>query len=291
MNPLPNFNIHRPRTIGEALMLLSELEDARPIAGGTDIIPLLRDRVLHAKNLVDLSLIGDLRGIREESSMIHVGPTTTMSQITSSELIKRRAPALVEAARSVGSPQTRNLGTIGGNLCNASPAADSAPALLVLDAEVDLASSEGSRHIMVQEVFAGPKICSLKPEEILTDISFPIPPETSTTSFQKLGRRRGYTLSQVNAASYLEFDGPVCCDARLALGAVASKPLRVREAEEILWNRRLSEKLVEEASSLCSGLVHPIDDIRASANYRRAMSCILVRRALNRAWEMGRRFT
>ena len=291
MNLLPSFNIHRPRTLGEALRLMSELEEARPIAGGTDIIPLLRDRAVRAKHLVDLSLIEDLRGIREESSEIHIGPTTTMSQIKNSELMKRRAPALAEAAGSVGSPQTRNLGTIGGNLCNASPAADTAPALLVLDADVDLTSSEGSRRIMAQEVFAGPKMNSLKPEEVLTDIRFSVPPETSTMSFQKLGRRRGYTLSQVNAAAYLEFDGPVCCDARLALGSVASKPFRVREAEEMLWNRRLSEKLVEEASSFCSSIVSPIDDVRASADYRRAMSCILVKRALNRAWEMGRRFT
>ena len=289
MRPLPRFSLHRPATLGEALELMKTLEEGRPIAGGTDLIVLLRDNAIRAKHLIDLGHVEELRYIREDDGVIHIGATATHSQLLRSELIAEKAPVLREAVASVGSVQIRNRGTLGGNLCNASPAADTAPPLLVLDAEATIASAEGSRSIPLKDIFAGPKLNSLGHGEILTEVRFPTPPTGSGSSFHKLGRRRGLTLAIVNAAAYLALNDDVCRDARLVLGAVAAIPLRIQAVEEILKGERLSRRLIEEAASACRGLVEPVDDIRASAEYRRDMACVLARRALMDAWERAGR--
>lgn len=284
MKPLPAFSLHRPRSLGEALELLKELEEARPIAGGTDLIPAMREGALKVMNLIDLTLIDELKGIWERDSEIHIGAATTLSQLEKSKIIAERAPALWKAASSIGSVQIRNLGTIGGNLCNASPAADTAPPLLALNAVVEIASVDGARRMPLQSLFAGPKLNTLKPWELLTYIRFPVPPRDAGMSFQKLGRRKGHTISLVNASAYLELEGLTCRDARIALGSVAPIPIRMWEAEELMKGRRITEELIEEAATTCYKLVNPIDDLRASANYRREMSRVLVRRALREAW-------
>jgi carbon-monoxide dehydrogenase medium subunit len=289
MKPLPPFRAHRPRTLEEALRLLKEMEDARPIAGGTDIIPAMREGALRAKNLIDLTLIEELRGIWERGNEILIGATTTLSQLEESKTIAERAPALRAAASSIGSVQIRKLGTIGGNLCNASPAADTAPPLLALNAAVEIASEDGTRTMPLSGLFAGPKMNTLKPHELLTSVRFRIPPDGAGMSFQKLGRRRGHTISLVNASAYLELEGGTCLEARLALGSVAPTPIRVRGAEELMRGRRVTEELIEEAASTCYELVSPIDDLRASADYRREMARVLARRALREAWEKAGR--
>jgi carbon-monoxide dehydrogenase medium subunit len=289
LKPLPSFSLHRPKTLREALGLMRELEEAKPIAGGTDLLLLLRGGACKAKHLVDLSLIEELRHIREEGDQIYIGATTTHSQLQRSPLIAEKVPALREACTRIGSVQIRNLGTVGGNLCNASPAADTAPPLLVLDSTVEIASHAGSRSIPLVELFAGPKLNSLQPFELLTEIRFPVLPKGAGMSFQRLGRRKGCTLSVVNAAAYLELDGDTCHQVLLALGAVAPTPLRMKDAEEMLKSRRISQRLIEEAASTCYKHVSPVDDVRASAEYRREMSHVLMRRTLNEAWDRARR--
>jgi len=289
MKPLPSFTLHRPDSLKEALRLMCDLKEAKAMAGGTDLLLFLRDGTVRAQHLVDLSRLVELRYIKEEDSEIRIGATTTINDVQRSSLIAEKAPALRDAAACLGSPQIRNLGTLGGNLCNASPAADTAPPLIALDAEARIASPDGARSIPLLDLFAGPKLNSLKPHDLLTEIRFPTPPKSSGMSFQKLGRRRGYTLSVVNAAAYIEVDGESCRRARLALGAVSSTPIRVKEAEAMLQNQRLSYESIREAAAACHGLVRPVDDVRGSAEYRRAMSCVLMRRALTGAWEMARR--
>lgn len=289
MKPLPEFELHRPDTLKEALELLVELEGSKPIAGGTDLLLLLRDGTIRSRHLVDLQGIEDLLGIRMVDGEVRIGAMTTLTKLIKSELIAEKAPVLRDAAACVGSVQTRNQGTLAGNLCNASPAADTAPALLVLDARLTVVSTEGPRIMPLMELFAGPKMNSLGPGELVTEVRFPTPPPGSGAAFQKLGRRRGYTLSLVNAAAYLEFEGDLCLEARAALGAIAATLLRMPEVEETLKGKRLTNQLVEEASSACYGLVRPIDDIRASAEYRREMSRVLMRRAIMEAWERARR--
>jgi len=284
MRPLPRFRVHRPKSLDEALKLLATLEKAKPIAGGTDLIPLMREVEVEVEHLIDLGGIGELRFVEEGDSYIRIGATTTLSDLVDSTLIASKAPALWEAASSMGSVQIRNRGTIGGNLCNASPAADLAPPLIALGAEAEIRSIDEARWIPVEEVFAGPKVNSLAEDELLTSVRFKIPPRGAGSAFEKIGRRRGMTLALVNAAAYIELEGETCRSARIALGAVAEKPLRLREAEGRLMGERVSEELIEEVSELCSKLVRPIDDVRASAWYRREMSRVLSRKALLRAW-------
>lgn len=288
MRPLPNISLHRPKTLREALELLQSLEETRPLAGGTDLLILLRDGATRAKHLVDLSQVEELRYIREGDGVIHIGAMTTFSQLLRSKLIAEKAPLLKEASTSTGSIQIRNRGTVGGNLCNASPAADSAPPLLVLDANAAISSIQHTRRIPLAELFAGPKMNSLRPGELLTEIEFRVPPTKSGTSFHKLGRRQSLTLSLVNAAAYLALDGDLCEDARVALGAVASTPLRMLPVEEMLEGRKPSHGLIQKAASACRDFVDPVDDIRASAEYRREMACVLTRRALTDAWQRAR---
>ena len=284
MRPLPRFRVHRPKSLEEALKLLATLEKAKPIAGGTDLIPLMREVEVEVEHLIDLGGIGELRFIEEGDGYIRIGATTTLSDLVDSTLIASKAPALWEAASSMGSVQIRNRGTIGGNLCNASPAADLAPPLIALGAEAEIRSIDEARWIPVEEVFAGPKVNSLAGDELLTSVRFKIPPRGAGSAFEKIGRRRGVTLALVNAAAYIELEDETCRSARIALGAVAERPLRLREAEGRLMGERLSEELIEEVSELCSKLVRPIDDVRASAWYRREMSRVLSRKALLRAW-------
>lgn len=288
MRPLPIFNLHRPETLREALELLQSLEGARPIAGGTDLLILLRDGAIQTKHLVDLSQVGELRYIREADGVIHIGSMTTHSQLIRSKLIAEKASVLRESAMSTGSIQTRNRGTVGGNLCNASPAADTAPPLLVLDAKAKISSMKDNRIIPLAVLFAGPKINSLSPDELLTEIAFRVPPANSGISFHKLGRRRSVTLAVVNAAAYLALEGDLCKEARVALGSVAPTPLRMTPVEERLEGRKLSKRLINEASSECRDLVDPVDDVRASAEYRREMACVLTGRVLTDAWKRAR---
>lgn len=291
MRPFPHFSLHWPRTLKEALELLQKLDEAKPIAGGTDLLIDLREGACEVKHLVDLGGVEELRYIREDGGQIRIGSRTTHTQLLRSELIAAKAPVLKEAVSSVGSVQIRNMGTIGGNLCTASPGADTAPPLLVLDAEVNIASLEGSRSIALSGLFAGPKRNSLRPGELLTEIRFPVPPAGSGASFQKLGRRRGCTLSLLNAAAYLEVDGDICREVRVAFGACAPTPTRMPDVEEMLRGKMLNSQVIEKVASACYGLVKPSTraHTRASAEYRRAMSCVLMRRSLTNALEQARR--
>ncbi len=289
MKPLPGLELHRPRSLEGALEMLAELEMAKPIAGGTDLIPLIREAACKPKNLVDLTLIEELRYVREEGGSISIGAATTLSQIEGSELIAGKAPALHEAVCLMGSPQIRNRGTLGGNLYNASPAADSAPPLMVLDAEAAIASREERYYMPLSELFAGPKMNSLEPGELLTEVRFRAPPEGSGSSFQRLARRRGFTLSVVNAAAYMEMVGDVCGEARIALGAIAATPIRMPKVEEMLVGEVSTPGLIEEAAEKCRGLVSPIDDVRGSAEYRCDMASVLMARAIRGALERAGR--
>lgn len=284
MKPLPSFRLHRPGSLKEALELLSTLEEVKPIAGGTDLIPLLREEGVEIDNLVDLSYLRGLNYIREEGGFVTIGATTTHTQLLGSEIVAEKARALHEAVANLGSVQIRNRGTIGGNLCNASPASDTAPPLLVLGSEVTVASSKEMRTMPLEGLFAGPKINSLAVDELLTEIRFPAPPPASGSAFHRIGRRTGFTLSVVNAAAYVEREKEACCKVRIAFGSVAPTPMRVPEIESVLEGREPTASLMEEVGDICKGLVRPVDDIRGSARYRCEMARILVKRALRDAW-------
>lgn len=284
MKPLPGFNIHKPASLSDALELMGALESVKPMAGGTDLLPLMRDRAISVDEIVDIQGLQELRGITSEDGALRIGALTTLTEVLESPLIAEKAPVLMEAVSHIGSVQTRNQGTLAGNLCNASPAADSAPALIVLRAHAIVASTTGKRDIPVGELFAGPKRNSLRKDELVTEILVPERPLGSGAGFEKLGRRRGITLSVVNAAAYVKMDGEKCVDARIALGAIAATPIRLSGVEDTYKGRELTLETIEDASRACYALVSPVDDVRASAEYRREMACVLVKRAIMKAY-------
>jgi carbon-monoxide dehydrogenase medium subunit len=263
--------------------MMSTLDNSMPIAGGTDIIPTFRDLGSKPVHLIDLGLIEELNGIEEEDGKVLIGPTTTHAQILASKVIEETAPALHDAARWIGSIQIRNRGTIGGNLCNASPAADSAPPLLVHGAEAHICSLEEGHWIPLQEFFKGPKMTVLEKNEILGGLRF-TPVKGSGSSFQRIGRRKGFTLSVVNAAVYTERDGDMVKEVRIALGSVAPTPIRAMSVENNIRGRKMSEEVIEEAATASIEVAKPIDDVRGTAEYRRDMVGILVKRAMREAW-------
>jgi carbon-monoxide dehydrogenase medium subunit len=287
MSPLPWFEYHAPKTLDDALMIMNTVDSPKPVIGGTDLIPLMRDSVCCPTNVVDINNISELNYIREDEGFICIGATTTLNQLASSPYLERTF-ALVEAVKRIGSPQIRNRGTVTGNICNASPAADSAPPLLIYEAEVKVESVNDERIIPLQELFLGPKINSLEPNELLTEIRFQRPPESSGSSFKRIGRRKSFTLSVVSAAAYLEMDDDVCKEARVAFGSVAATPIRAPDLENLLKNNEIDEEAIAEVGLHAKDVVHPITDIRGTAEYRRDMCEVLLVRAVKAALERSR---
>ncbi len=283
MKPLTGFTLLRPPTLVGALEMMGVLENPMPIAGGTDIIPTFKELGSKPVQLVDLGLIDELNGVFEEDGYVNIGPTTTHAQMLASELVKEAAPALHDAARWIGSVQIRNRGTIGGNLCNASPAADSAPPLLVHAAEAHIISLEEGHWIPLPGLFKGPKMTTLEKNEILGGLRFPLV-RGAGSSFQRIGRRKGFTLSVVNAAVYVERAGDKVKEARIALGSVAPTPIRAPKVEAKLKGKQMSDNLIEEAAAGSVETAKPIDDIRGTAEYRKDMVGVLVKRAMREAW-------
>ena len=268
---------YRPGTIREALRLLRAGNGrARIVAGGTDVA-VEADRSIRV--LIDITHAG-LNYIRRKGTTCHIGATTTMTALESSPLVRNLAGGiLAQAAASSGSVQIRNVGTIGGNLANASPAAETATALLALDAEVLLAGAHGRRKAPVAAICSDLRKILLD-QALIVEIAIPQPPRGARWSFQKLGRTQ-VDLSLVNAAAGLQLDskGRVRF-ARLAFGAVAPTPIRAERAEHTMLGRTLDEALFEEVCDEVAREVTPITDVRASAEYRRTIARVLARRAL-----------
>ena len=284
MRPIPKFQYHSPESLDEALSLLAELENATPVIGGTDLMVAMRNGVSVPSHVVDLNEIPELNYVKEEEGIIMIGATATHSQVANSPLVTG-IHSLVDSVSRIGSPQIRNRGTITGNICNASPAADSAPPLLVHMAEVEIQSIDSKRTIPIEDLFAGPKINSLEPGELLTEIRIPVPPVGSASSFKRIGRRRAFTLSVVSAAAYIQMEDETCTDAKVAFGSVAITPLRVREAESLLTGSKLDEVTINAASKAVYEAVKPITDVRGTSEYRKDMCPVLMRRAIDQCME------
>jgi carbon-monoxide dehydrogenase medium subunit len=284
LKPIPSLNYQIPGSLEEALELLNSTEHPKILAGGTDLIPQIRGEEIYSRNIIDINNLRELSYVKDEEDHIKIGATTTHSHLIKSDIIKEHIPALYEAVSEIGSPQIRNIGTIGGNLCNASPAADTATPLLVHDSEVTVTSKKDVRVTPLQNLFAGPKINSLKEGEILTEIRFHKPSRRSGSAFRRIGRRKAFTLSIVNVAAYLELQGDSCKDVRIALGAVAGTPLRLYELEDRIRGE-LTSFALREAANNCIKYIDPITDLRSSAEYRREMTKMLTKRALEASLE------
>jgi CO/xanthine dehydrogenase FAD-binding subunit len=268
----------RPPDLYEALELLAE-SSARVIAGGTDIYPGAGDRPLQG-GYVDVSNISALRGVSVDSDSIRIGAATTWSDIARTDL-PPAFDALKVAARDVGAVQIQNRGTIAGNLCNASPAADGAPPLLILDAEVELASRRGIRRLALDDFIDGARSTLLAPDEVMTAIITPLPSPTMRSTFVKLGARRYLVISIAMVAVALDVVEGIVRDARIAVGACSAIAQRMKEAERRLIGARASSDLGRSIEANDLAKLAPIDDVRASADYRRDAALTLLRRAID----------
>lgn len=290
---LPEFDLLRPRTLPEALAMLAEhAPDVMPIAGGTNLIVELRDGNREPRNLMDVSRLRELRGIRRENGDLVIGGGTTISDLLTHPLISEHGLPLRQAAARLGNPLVRNRATVAGNLANASPAADTAPPLLALGAEVELLSAQGSRRLPLFEFMVDVNRTLLRPDELLASLRWPVPPVRSAAGFYKIGLRKADACSVINAAAMVVWDeGGLCLQARIAIGAAAPRPVRAREAEAALLGRPLDTDVIEEAASLAKRATQPIDDIRGTAAYRGRMAEVMVRRLLTQIAEeqAGRR--
>ncbi|MEL9908548.1 MAG: xanthine dehydrogenase family protein subunit M [Desulfurococcus sp.] len=276
---IPEIRYHRPSTLSEALKLLGELTGrARILAGGTDLVLDLKIKRYNVSDLIDISQLNELRYIIDEGDMVRIGALTSIQEIADSSVIAEKAPLLKKAADEFAYWQIRNMATIGGNLCNASPAADTAPPLLVHEALVKTASIEGERTIPITEFFKGPRQTALKPSEMFVEVVIPSKPRPLWRhAYYKLGRRRGHEISVVSIAIAASINAGVFQDVRIALGSMAPTPVRARSVEVFLRGREISESVIEEAVEKLSSDVKPISDVRASAEYRLHVSKALLK--------------
>jgi carbon-monoxide dehydrogenase medium subunit len=272
------YDYHKPANLEEAFALANESPAACYVAGGTDLLVGIKNRHVRPPALISLRSIDELRGI-EVGDRVRIGPLTTIAEVLEHEELGRRLPLLIEAARRLGSPQIRNTGTVGGNLCNASPCADAACALLALGATVRLRKGNDAREVGLAELFTGPKETCLLPGEILSDVLVDPPAAETRFAFFKRGRVR-LDMAIASLAVLADLDGRVCRSIALSAGSVAPTPLRLDAVEQLLTGAELTDDLMVEARRLAAETVAPIDDIRSTAEFRRNIVGVWTERAL-----------
>jgi carbon-monoxide dehydrogenase medium subunit len=281
---LKPFDFIQPTTIDAAILALAEHNpNVRILNGGTDYLVELKHVAQSPGVVVDVSRLQDLRGIEIIDAGLRIGAGTTHTEIMADPLVKEYVPAMIDAAHTVGAVQTRNLGTLGGNLVTCVPSMDSGPTLLALDAKVIILGSKGTRQSSLTDFFIGPRRTSLEPDELLLEIIIPKENLGKAASFIKFGLRKGQALALVNAASALWVEDNKFKDVRIALGAVAPVVMRATKAEALLEGQVISEDLVQEAAKIAVGEAKPIDDFRASKEYRNDLIEVGTRRTLQAA--------
>jgi CO/xanthine dehydrogenase FAD-binding subunit len=287
------FELFSAKDSTHAVALLAEhAPSVKVLAGGTDLMADYKFAPSShiPKVIVDVSRLDELKQITMKDEGLSIGSLVTHTQIMRSDIIRDLFPALQDAAHTIGAVQTRNLGTLGGNLCTAVPSVDSGPTLVALDALMTLLSPSGTRQIPLAEFFVGPRKTALKTEELLTEILIPKTSLGKPTRFHKFGLRKGQALALVNAAAslWVDWDKNVFVAPRVALGAVAPKVIHATSAETFLEGREITPEAMAEAGRLAVADAKPISDMRASAEYRRDLIAVLTRRALEGAYELAR---
>ena len=281
------FNLEMPGDLAGALRALAGAGDATTvaIAGGTNLIVDMRAKRERPDRVVGLGKVGELRGMDFGAERISIGGGTTVTDLLQSPDIAQAAPSLVDSARLFAGLMVRNTATVAGNIACGSPAADLVPPLLSLDADATLASTAGTRTLPLDEYFLGYKRDVRRPDELITRVSWPRLPQPFVNTFYKLARRKGDAITVTGVALTLSASGGVCTRARIALGAVAPIVFRARDAETLLEGRTLTPALIDEAARAAAASSSPIDDVRASAEYRLHTVEALTRRLVAQAWD------
>ena len=273
-----------PKTIHEAAHMLTQYgSDAKVVAGGTDLLVRMKQGLISPGYLILIVKIPELINITKDECL-RIGAATRLCEVLNFCAADKKYAALGEALRSLGKVQVRNIATIGGNLCNASPAADSAPPLLVFDCRIKLCSVEGERILKLEKFFTGVNVTTMAPHEIMTEIQIPSIQNGMGSAFTKI-TRVGADISKMSCAVAVERRGDLCASCRIAMGAVASIPMRVRAAERIVTGKKVDVSVVEKLGRKVSEEINPITDIRSTAEYRRKVTPVLFKDVFWRAWQ------
>lgn len=282
------FEYHAPTNLNEAISLLQRHgANARPLAGGTDLVVQMKENATKfpaPSHIVSLLRVPELGGIEfSESDGLRIGAGATMADVAKSPIIRERYTAIAEGAALVGSIQTMNMATVGGNLCNAAPSADIAPPLLAFDAEAVIVGPSGRRSVPLEEFFFGPGKTALAPDELLAEVRVPVPPAGTGSVYDRHTPRKQMDIAVVGIAAALTLAGGRIERARIALGAVAPMPLRAGRAEEQLEGETLSDELLARATDAAVEECSPISDVRGSAEFRRHIVRVMTERMLREA--------
>jgi carbon-monoxide dehydrogenase medium subunit len=286
MLPAP-FEYHRPSSLEEAVQLLSSLDEAKVLAGGQSLIPLLKFRFAAPAHLIDVNRVPGLDGIREEGGFLRIGALVRHNQMAESDLISARYPTLAAAAPQIADPIVRNLGTVGGSLAHADPAGDWGAVMLAVGGSVMARSARGEREIPMTDFLQDIFTTALTSDEILTEVRVPVPAPRAGGAYLKLERKVG-DFATVAAAISVSMDDGTIGRAGIGLTAVGTKNIEPAEAEAILNGKEPNEALFAEAGRLAAAASNPVADVRGSAEYKRHVVEVFVRRGLARAVEMAR---
>ena len=277
------FEYHRPESVSEAVALLVSLgEEARPLAGGHSLVPLMKTRLASPEHLVDLSSIANLKGVQRDGDDVVIGAMTTQHQLIASGLLCETIPLLREVSLMIADPQVRYRGTLGGNVANGDPGNDMPAVMQCLDAQFEIAGQNGDRRVAARDFYLGAYTTTLEPGEILTGIRIKIPPGGHGFAYEKLKRKVG-DYATAAAAVVLTMGGAVCASCSIGLTNVAETPLWARDAAEALVGSPLDKPALDRAVAAAEALTSPASDLRGPAEYRTKMAGVMLRRAVERA--------
>jgi aerobic carbon-monoxide dehydrogenase medium subunit len=277
------FAYHRPKSVPEAVALLADLgDDARPLAGGHSLIPLMKLRLATPAHLIDLAAIADLKGIRADGNDIVIGPMTTQHEVIVSDLLAAKVPLLCETAMVIADPQVRYVGTIGGNAANGDPGNDMPAVMMTLGATYNLTGKDGERRVAARDFYRGVYLTALKPGEVLSAIRIPVPPAGHGYAYEKLKRKVG-DYATAAAAVILTMQGGKVATCAIGLTNVADRALFASEAANILVGSSLEDATVRSAVAAAEAITSPASDGHGPAEYRTKMAGVMLKRAIARA--------
>ncbi len=280
-----SFEYHRPKSVGEAVSLLSAHGDeSRVIAGGHSLIPLMKMRLATPAHLIDLHGIAEIKGISESDGVIRIGAMTTQQEIIASELLAEICPILPETARLIADPQVRAWGTIGGNVANGDPGNDMPGLMLCLDASYQAKGPGGARSLSARSYYEAAFFTALAEDEVLTEIRIPVPAAGHGHAYEKMKRKVG-DYATAAAAVILQMEGETCRQASIALTNVGQTPLYAEAAAEALAGRRIDDAAITEAASRAAAVAEPVSDLRGPADFRSHVAGVMTRRAIAKALE------
>ena len=281
------FEYFAPSTIDEVLKLLIENDEAKILAGGHSLLPMMKLRFAEATHLIDINGVEALKGISEKDGHIHIGAMTTESELISSELLQLKCPLIPEAAWLIADPQVRNRGTIGGDIAHGDPGNDHPSIMIALDASFVLQSSDGERVVPAKDFFLGTYWTALDENEILKEIQVPIPNANSGYSYTKLKRKTG-DFATAATAVLLNLDGDTCTSISIVMTNVGPMALKADDAENFLTGKIIDESLIEEAAEKAMAICDPAEDLRGDTEYKTHMAGEMTRRAIRTALQRAK---